>query len=206
MNASRKKMVFYLVLFALLGGMLTIPFVWESPSMYYKTGLDRFLLRAGKMAGILAAVLLMLQPLMVMRSGLTDRLMALADRFRFHRKNALVLFGFALAHPILVLWADGFSLFRLEWRYWPEMAGLLLLFLLLLVIITSLVQQKGVIRREPWLAAHRFLAPISLLILFLHIYNVSKSFQSDLPFYILAVLAVLVLCTFTYTWFRRIRP
>ena len=49
-------------LFLLLtAGALSIPFRFESPSMWYKIGVDKSLLRAGKMLGIFAGLLLLLQ-------------------------------------------------------------------------------------------------------------------------------------------------
>jgi hypothetical protein len=53
--------VMVLFLLFLLAGALTIPFFFESPSMWYKFGIEKVSLRAGKMLGMAAGLIILLQ-------------------------------------------------------------------------------------------------------------------------------------------------
>ena len=60
-----------------MAGALSIPFLFESPSMWYKIGIDKGLLRAGKMVGIGAGLLLLLQLPLAGRLKWLDRLFSM---------------------------------------------------------------------------------------------------------------------------------
>lgn len=59
-NRYWRAIVTVVMLIACIGGAMSIPYFFESPSMYYKFGMDKLLLRLAKMVGWAAGVLLLL--------------------------------------------------------------------------------------------------------------------------------------------------
>jgi predicted ferric reductase len=92
----------------LIGGALTIPFKFESASMFYKFGLDKIVLRTAKMVGLTVAVLLLLQLPLAGRLKWLDRIFSLPGLYRMHRFNAYAIGVLVLIHPILIKTAQHF--------------------------------------------------------------------------------------------------
>lgn len=69
--------VVVLFLLLLLAAALAIPFVFESPSMWYKFGIETTSLRMGKMLGLTAGLLLLLQMPLAGRLKTLDRIAGL---------------------------------------------------------------------------------------------------------------------------------
>lgn len=67
---------------------LTIPFLFESPSMFCKLGWDKTLLRAGKMVGLTAALFILLQLLLAARLKWLDCIFSLPTLYTVHRYGA----------------------------------------------------------------------------------------------------------------------
>ena len=59
--------------FLIIAGAGTIPFLFESPSILYKFGIEKTFLRSGKVLGVTAAVLVFFQVLLVSRLKFLDR-------------------------------------------------------------------------------------------------------------------------------------
>ncbi|MGB5422180.1 MAG: hypothetical protein WBN03_08475, partial [Desulfobacterales bacterium] len=128
----------------LLVGAMSIPFFFESPSMWYKFGLAKALLRIGKMLGLAVATLLFFQLIQAARLKMLDRVFSLPGLVRSHRLNAIVILLLAVLHPILVLASEEKLLIPLELRYWPEWVGVGLL--TLIVIQFSVSQWRNTFR------------------------------------------------------------
>jgi len=173
-----------------------IPFYFESPSMYYKTGIDKLLLRTGKIFGIITVQLMLLQPIFIGRFSWLDTIFTMKKLFLFHRINGMILLGAAVIHPILILGADHFVFFPFESKYWPEITGVFLLLLLILFIVISILQKKIGIKYKTWKITHKTLAPFLFLIMFTHVFNVSRSFESGLPWYLLLAAGVMTISMF----------
>ena len=110
----------------ILAGALTIPFAFESPSMWYKFGIEKtscVLARAGLTAGLL----ILLQLPLAGRLKILDRIFSLPGLIRQHRIHAWAIAMLALIHPLCVLLPEGTLLVPLEMRYWPEWVGVGLL-------------------------------------------------------------------------------
>jgi hypothetical protein len=58
----------------LIVSVCTIPFVFESPSIFYKFGINKTFLRSGKVFGVTAAALVFFQVLLVSRLKILDRI------------------------------------------------------------------------------------------------------------------------------------
>mgnify|MGYP007065693366 CR=1 FL=1 len=52
----------------LIVGVCTIPFVFESSSIYYKFGIHKTLLRTGKVFGMIIAFLTLMHPILILGS------------------------------------------------------------------------------------------------------------------------------------------
>ncbi len=163
------------------------PFYFESPSMYYKLGWAKTFLRSGKVTGILAGGLIMIQAVTAARPGWLEKIFGLDRLWQFHRGNGIVLTLIALCHPILVLWADDFSFFPMEKRYWPEFTGIGLLILLAGVTLTALYRKRFCLGWQTWFMGHRITTILVIGITFIHVRFVSKPFESGIPFYLLII-------------------
>ena len=75
----------------LLAGASSIPFVYDSPSIRYKFGMDKVFLRTGKILGMIAAVLMLIQLILSARITMLDRVFALNNLYTYHRINAVVI-------------------------------------------------------------------------------------------------------------------
>lgn len=188
-----KKTLFIVPAIILLIAGAAIPFYFESPSMWYKTGLDKWLLRIGKILGIVATILIFYQVILISRFKGLDKTYKLKNLFQGHRINGLILLGAAIVHPILILGADHFVFFPFEFKYWPEFTGVGLLVVLTLFVLSSYFRQRIKLDYKLWKILHRSFAPIIVILLFVHILNVSRTFESGVPLYGLISLFVVSL-------------
>jgi predicted ferric reductase len=190
-----------LAIVLLVGGALTIPYKFESSSMFYKFGMDKIILRSAKMAGLAAAVLLLLQLPLAGRLKWLDSIFSLPGLYRAHRFNAYVIGGLVLLHPILIKAAQHSWLIPLETRYWPEWIGAVLLALIVAHIGLGRWHRRLFRAYGKWCWTHGALAVAIYTGLVLHILNVSESFQHDSPPRTWLVAVTLALGLF-WLWFQ----
>jgi predicted ferric reductase len=195
--AKRGVAFFFLLILALLaGGALSIPFVYESQTLWYKVGFDKTLLRCGQMAGLAAAVSIFIQILLGVRGRLLEEIFGVARLTRWHRINGLVLASFGLIHVTLILLVEEMrTLFAL--KSWPEMVGASLLLIIIANVFFSLFRRQVGMEYAHWRLMHRLLAYLAPMLLAIHVLFVSDSFAQGLPrvglFTILAALAAAIL-------------
>lgn len=171
--------VFLLIL--MVGGALSIPFVYESQTLWYKIGIDRTLLRAGKIAGLFAAVLLLVQILLGVRGKALEKLFGAAALVRWHRANGLLILLMALCHVTLVLVPEGLANLPIGMKYWPEMVGAAMFCIICSTVILSLLRQKLGFHYGRWRVFHRLLGYSAFALVGLHILFVSDSFEYAVP-------------------------
>ena len=106
-----------------VAGAASIPFYFESSTILYKFGLDRYLLRTGQVVGVVAGLLLVLQIILSARLKCLDRVIGLNSVFKFHRLTGIIIAWLILAHPILIFIPEDRFTIPFEWRYWPEFIG-----------------------------------------------------------------------------------
>jgi len=185
----------------LLVGAMSIPFFFESPSIWYKFGSAKALLRIGKMLGLTAATLLFLQLLLAGRLKVLDRVFSLPGLVRSHRLNAFVILFLALSHPILVLSSEEKLVLPLELRYWPEWVGVGLLTLIAIQFSVSQWRRSFRITFHRWLLWHRCVGVSILGLVILHILFVSETFSEEgIPR--TAVLVSTALLAMLWLWIR----
>gem|GEM_PF-237436 len=170
-----------LSVFGCIGGAMSLPFLFESPTMYYKFGVNKLLLRSAKMVGLAAAVLLLLQLPLAGRLKWLDRIFSLPGLYRLHRLNAYVIGVLVVSHPVLVLAPEGRWLLPFELRYWPEWVGAALLTMIIAQL--ALGRWHGRIFRayHNWRGIHLNLGILILILLMVHILFVSETFESVGP-------------------------
>jgi predicted ferric reductase len=195
----------FLVL-VLMAGAWTLPFVFESMTMYYKSGLDKVLLRSGKVVGITAAMLLFFQVLLVSRVKILDKIFALNRLYNFHRINGITIAVLALLHPLLILGSEGFTLFPFEKRYWPEFLGIGLFVVILGIIATSNWRMVFGLAYNVWLRLHRPITMVAIASVSIHILFVSETFESGLPRALVLVAAGLNTLLIVRLWYCRLFP
>ncbi len=177
LSAGAVAIVFVL----LLVGALAIPFIFESPSMWYKFGIAKVSLRTGKMVGMAAGLLILIQLPLAGRSVMLDRIFSLPAVMRQHRIHAWVIVLLALLHPLCVLLAEGTLFVPLEMRYWPEWVGVGLLVAILTQFILSTWRQKLGVAFFRWMAIHRIIGLLLAILLVVHVLYVSESFSDEGP-------------------------
>ncbi|MFH2094006.1 MAG: ferric reductase-like transmembrane domain-containing protein [Pseudomonadota bacterium] len=192
-----------LICFALiLTAAGTIPFYFESSSMLYKFGTAKLLLRTGKIFGILAVVLMMFQAVLVSRLGFLETIFGRVRLGRFHKFNGIGLTILVICHPIFILWAEGFSFFPFEKRYWPEFLGSGLLLLIIITTVTALLRQQVKLDWKKWLVSHRLSAILIFFGVFFHVSHVSQPFESGVPFMLLLAALCVALVVLVFKWVK----
>ena len=164
-----------------LGAGICVPFFFESQSLYYKFGLDKALLQWGKAAGMAAAVLMVYQIGFVSRFRVLETHFTRKRLWAIHKTCGKLIALLVILHPVLILGSDGFALFPLEKRYWPEFSGIFLWVLILAIAGVSVFQSKLPLSYRTWQALHRDGVPVAVCLVFIHAGFVSESFDSGFP-------------------------
>ncbi len=165
------------VLLCLIVAAISIPFLYPSTTLWYKTGIHRFFLLTGKITGLLAVTLLFAQivviglPMPFSRKTVT----------RVHRINGTGIGLLAVLHPFLVLGSDGFHFIDLQWKYWPEVMGMLLFVMIGFNTVVSLWRPLFHISYLVWKMIHRVVALIVIALIPAHVLFVSDSFTKGPP-------------------------
>ncbi len=189
-----------------IAGALTIPFLFESPSILYKFGIEKTFLRSGKVLGVTAAALVCFQVLLVSRFKFLDRIFSLNRIVTFHRMNGIAIAFLALVHPILIIAADNFTIFPFEKRYWPEFLGLGVLIFSLVITATANWRLMFNFAYDKWLRFHRLGTLVAIALMIIHILFVSETFKSDHPRTLVFVSAGIILMLISRLWYRRFFP
>ncbi|MGD8980666.1 MAG: ferric reductase-like transmembrane domain-containing protein [Desulfobacterales bacterium] len=190
----------------IIAGAWTIPFLFESPSILYKFGIEKTFLRSGKVLGITAAALVFFQVLLVSRLKFLDRIFFSNRMVFFHRMNGLAIAFLALVHPILIIAAENFTFFPFEKRYWPEFLGVGVLIFILVVVTTANWRLLFHFAYDQWLHFHRLMTVAAIALMTLHILFVSETFTSGFPHTLVFVAAGVNLMLISRLWFRRLFP
>jgi len=171
----------FCLLILITSGALSIPFIYESQTLWYKVGIDRTMLRGGQMAGLLAAILLFVQILLAARGAFLKELFGTAALLQWHRINGLVVSFIALCHMFLVLAPEGLTNLPIGMRYWPEMVGGFLLAIILLTVGFAQLRKILGLDYKRWRIFHKLMGYPSIIFLAIHVSNVSDSFEQVIP-------------------------
>jgi predicted ferric reductase len=160
---------------------LSIPFIYESQTLWYKIGLNKTFLRGGQMIGLLAAILLFVQILLAARGKFLKELFGVAALMRWHRANGIIISFLAVGHALLILAPEGLTNLPIGKKYWPEMVGILLLGIVLAMAVSSHFREKLRLNYKRWRAIHKLLGYLVIIFLAVHVLFVSESFEQVVP-------------------------
>ncbi len=169
------------VLLLAISAALSVPFVYESQTLWYKVGNDKIMLRVGQMAGLLTAVLLFVQILLAARGQLLQQLFGVASLMRWHRLNGIIICLLAIMHMLLILIPEGVTNLPIGAKYWPEMVGMVLLCIIVVLVVSAQWRQQLGINYRRWRLFHRFLGYLAIALMVLHVLSVSDSFEHSVP-------------------------
>ncbi len=189
-NFSEKSTIFPLKVYRILiflgfavflGGALTVPFYYETQTLWYKTGIDKVVLRAGQLAGLFALVLLVLQIILSLKGRFLEDLFGGANLLRRHRTNGVIIACTAVCHVVLVLAPEGMGNLPIGKKYWPEMIGEGLFLLVLITVLSSHFRSALKLDYTIWKTVHRPLGYLLLVLVLIHVLFVSQSFGQGVP-------------------------
>ena len=191
---------------ALLAGALALPFLYETQTLWYKTGADKTMLRAGHLLGMLALFLLIVQVLLAVRARSLEQVFGAATLLRWHRANGVLIALVAAGHVPLVQLPEGLGNLPIGWKYWPEMTGGVLFLLLLVTVVTSRYRAGLRIDFARWRRLHRPAGYLALALVFIHVLFVSDAFAQGLPRAALIAVFLLLAVIIAVTLWARRRP
>ncbi len=194
---------FVLILMTLITFGATIPFYFESQSLWYKFGIDKTLLRTGKIIGITTAIFLLLQLLLAVRLPFLVATLGVKKLLFLHKITGILLFLFGFTHATLILLPEGLGNLPIGKKYWPEMVGMSLLFVFFLQVFFGLFRQYLGLSYRRWRIWHKLIGYFSLALLWFHVPFVSESFQQTVPLTTFLVINVILV---SVIGFIKLRP
>ena len=159
----------------------SLPFLYPTQTLWYKTGWDKVLLLAGHVFGVLAFLSLLLQLFLGSRGRLLEGSFGVAMVMRWHRGNGLLLPLLALSHVGLVLLPEGLTNLPIGSEFWPEMVGGLLFLTAVIQVATSSLRQWLRLDYRRWRTGHRLIGYFALLLAVVHVLFVADSFAQGVP-------------------------
>ena len=179
-NTLLARTMLVTVFFVFLSAALSVPFLFETMTLWYKIGLDKTILRAAQLAGMSALVMVMLQIILATPGLYLEKLFRKATLARCHRINGLAILLLAAAHVTLVLVPEGLTNLPIGKKYWPEMVGSLVFAAIFFTVIATYLRTPLQTRYEKWRFTHRLLGYSVLMVLPVHVVFVSESFEQSL--------------------------
>lgn len=192
-------MIVLLLFFGLMGAA-AVPFYFESATILYKFGHDKLLLRSAQVIGVVAGYLLILQIVLGARLKILDRIFGLNNLFRFHRYIGLIIAVLVLIHPVLIFISDNRFSIPLQLRYWPEFVGLFLVLSIILMVFSSHWRVRLKLPFHRWWPIHRAAAILIAAAFWVHLINVSETFERGFPQ--MAAFVFIGLCAYLFLWIR----
>ena len=162
-------------------GALSIPFVYETTTLWYKIGFDKTLLLSGQVAGMLALTLIFFQVILAARGRFLVKIFGLATIVHWHRINGLLIGLAGVSHVALVLAPEGFGNLPIGVKHWPEMVGGGLLATVLFMVVSSHCRERLHLDYKIWRFIHKPLGYLVPAVLVVHVLFVSDSFHQPVP-------------------------
>ena len=189
-----KRFIAVAIFLLALASALSLPYVYESQTLWYKFGLDKTALRAGQLAGMFVALTLLFTQIVLAAGGsFLKKAFGLKNIMRWHRTNGVLIVFFACTHVFLILAPEGLANLPIGKKFWPEMVGSLLLWVLVSMVISSRYRERLKLNYRRWRAIHKPLGYFAALLVVIHVLYVSDSFAQIVPRSILFVTFVALL-------------
>lgn len=170
-----------LAVLLLIAGAASIPFVYESQSIRYKFGMDKIFLRFGKVLGMTAGTLLLLQLSLGGRFRSLGSVFPPKGIYLTHRLCALTISVFAVMHPLLVFAPEDIMNIPPDMRLWPEILGAVLLTSICMHTAIAFSRNFLGLSFARWSLLHRMGGLCVVIMLLAHVLFVSDSFEKGPP-------------------------
>jgi len=207
-TAQDQRLTRLILLGLLLGAAgtgIALPFAYESTTMWYKIGLDKALLRAGKICGLLALTLICAQSIVGLRPKPLEQAFGTSSLLRWHRRGGTLIVLLAVLHVLLTLVPEGLKNLPIGYKFWPEMLGSVLLVILIIHVSYSRLRERWRLAYQRWRTIHRSLAWCILLLAPVHVLFVSETFSQTVPrFWIAGVVGITLAAQLTVRLGRRL--
>jgi len=158
----------------------------------------------GKMFGLLAAVLVLLQFPLSAKLRFLDRVFGLHRVLFMHRIIGLFTAVFATLHPMFLYLPEEKTLGAFRLGVWPELVGAVLLIGLWIGACLSLWRAFLGIPYQIWYRFHRVGMFSAVVLVAVHALNVTGVLKQGWPLY--ALLIALVLYVALFIWTKAIKP
>lgn len=195
----------FFVVAVAVGLALSLPYFYETQSLWYKFGAEKTVLRAGKMVGLVCLVLLCCQLILSCRLRFLERLVGLDKLLLFHRVNGCVIFCLVIMHGVLILLPEGLANIPIGKKYWPEMVGMAGFCCIVVFIPVSVFRKSLHLPYQYWRPVHRGMGYLIVMLVLVHLFTVSETFEQLLPRVYLTILIVTVFGAVALAWLGRHR-
>jgi predicted ferric reductase len=162
------------------------------------------LVTVGKIFGVLAATLVFLQFALGAKLKILDRVFGLHRLLLGHRFLGVSAAVFASLHPLLVFAPKAREIGALRLEIFPELLGAALLMGLWTGVCTGLWREFLHLRYQIWYRFHRLGMFSAVVLVTLHVLNVTEDFAEGWPLYALG--AALGLYAALFVWAKGIKP
>jgi len=163
-----------------------------------------WLVTTGKMCGLVAATLILLQFALGAKLKTLDRVFGLHRLLFIHRSLGISAAVLASLHPLFMFAPESIEIGPLRLTIWPEVLGAVLLVGLWTGVCTGLWREFLRLRYEMWYLMHRLGMFSVVVLLTLHVLYVSDDLDRGWPMY--ALMVALGLYVALFVWVKGIKP
>jgi predicted ferric reductase len=188
---------------ALLTGTSTIALRAHSREVAEYGGAAAWLLTAGKIFGLLAGALVLLQFALSAKLKAMDRVFGLHRLLFAHRVLGISAAVLASLHPLFLFAPQAKEIGGFRFDIWPELLGVALLIGLWTAVCTGLWREFLGVRYEMWFRFHRIGMFSAVVLVALHSLNVTDDIVDGWPMYALTL--ALALYGALFVWEKGIK-
>lgn len=159
-----------------------VPVEHPSSSILYKFGWDKTWLLSGKILGVTAICLLIVQLTLAARVSFLDRIVPQNQLILLHRGLGIVIACLGVAHPLLIFAPEDITTIPLAWEYWPEVVGAVLLVTLCFLVGVTILRDSLRLPHGLWKIGHRLGAAAVIIGFSVHVHYVNDGYDSGTAF------------------------
>ena len=163
-----------------------------------------WLVTAGKIFGLLAGTLVLLQFALGAKLKALDRVFGLHRLLRAHRVFGVSAAVLASLHPLFIFAPKAKEIGAFRLAIWPELLGVVVLIGLWTAVCTGLWREFLRLPYGVWYLFHRMGTFSAVILVTVHVLNVTHDFQHGWPLY--AFIAALGLYAALFVWTKGIKP
>jgi predicted ferric reductase len=162
------------------------------------------LVTTGKIFGLLAAALVLLQFALGAKLKAMDRVFGLHRLLLAHRALGVSAVVLASLHPLFVFAPKAKEIGALRLAIWPELLGAVLLIGLWMAVCSGIWREFLRLPYGIWYLFHRLGTFSAAALVTIHVLNVSHDFEGGWPLY--ALIVALALYVALFVWEKGIKP